>query len=211
LNRLEIGDVAERYPVVILAAGASRRMGRPKALLDFGSRCCLERLVDACRRSGQGPIVVVLGSGAGAILQRLRPAPGIRVVLNADHERGQTSSVKAGLRAVSAGSEGIFLLPVDHPLVEPSDLEALAGGFAARGADTTMRIPTHRGRRGHPLLISGEHRQAILGMDDAVPLHDFVRAREKGIELVERPGPGVITGINTEHDYGRALAILRAT
>ncbi len=199
--------MAERYPVVILAAGASRRMGRPKALLEFGGRTCLDLAIGACRAAGQGPVVVVLGAGASEILARLRPVPGLQVVINQDHERGQTSSVKAGLRAVGAAAPGVFLMPVDHPLIEAADIEALAQGFSRRAAGKSMRVPTHRGRRGHPLLLAGRHRMGILAMDDAVPLHDHVRSRVAEIEPIERPGPGVISGINTETDYRRALAM----
>ncbi len=199
--------MAERYPVVVLAAGSSRRMGRPKALLDFGGRTCMDLVMDACRGAGQGPIVVVLGSGSGAILARLGRSPEIQVVVNPEPSRGQTSSVKAGLRALGGAEKGIFLMPVDHPLIEAGDFEALAKGFSRRPRGKTMRIPAHGGRRGHPLLLAGEHRMPLLGMDDVVPLHAFVRARAREVDIVERPGPGVITGINTEADYRRALEL----
>jgi len=180
-------------------------MGRPKALLDFGGRTCLDLAIGACREAGQGPIVVVLASGASDILARLRPAPDLQVVINPDHERGQTSSVKAGLRAVGAAVAGVFLMPVDHPLIAAADLDALAQGFSRRAPGKSIRVPTFRGRRGHPLLLAGGHRMGILAMDDSIPLHDRVRARAAEIEAVERPGPGVITGINTEADYRLAL------
>jgi CTP:molybdopterin cytidylyltransferase MocA len=109
-------------------------MGRPKALLDFGGRTALDLVLDAC--AGLGDPVVVLGAHPD-----LRVPRG-RIVVNSDWARGQTSSLKAGLR----GSTGDFLLfPIDYALVTADDVRAVA---SARGR---IVIPSRDMRRGHPV------------------------------------------------------------
>ena len=204
LYEREIARV-ERLPAVVMAAGSSSRMGRPKPLLPIGGRPCLERVMDAFREAGQGPIVLVLGSDPRRILAGIRLGPDTVLVLNRHWKRGQTSSVKAGMRAASPAAPGIFVMPGDHPLLMAEDVATLVKRFQARPAGKSVFIPTWKGRRGHPLLLGAGHRQAILGMDDSVPLHAHLRMRAPSVEPVEAAGPGVILGMNTAQEYREAL------
>ena len=74
---------------IILAAGASSRMGRPKALCDFDGRTCIELVLDACRQASLAPPIVVLGFQAATIRRRVRFG-NATVVMNESAERGQT-------------------------------------------------------------------------------------------------------------------------
>jgi molybdenum cofactor cytidylyltransferase len=196
------------YPVVILAAGASRRMGTPKPLLDFGERTCLGAVLETCRFAAS-PAIVVLGAAAERVNPVVSGRPGISVVVNADHERGQTSSVKAGLRALPRETEAFFVLPVDHPLVEAKDLAALAKAFDQRAKGMSIVLPVHEGRRGHPVLFEREHRRAILSLRDDTPLHDHVHTWSEEVVEVETANAGVVTGMNTEDEYRAVLAEYR--
>lgn len=197
----------ERLPAIVLAAGASRRMGRSKPLLRVGGRPCLERVLDAFREAGQGPLILVLGCRAREILGGIRQGRDIIPVVNGRWELGQTSSVKAGLRAAGATAPGCFVMPGDHPLLEAADVAALARRIGKPPGSRGIFVPSWRGRRGHPLLLGAEHRLAILGMDDAVPLHTYLRMRSADRIEVPAGGPGVLSGMNnaTEH-----MAALRA-
>lgn len=184
-------------------------MGRPKPLLDFDGRLCLEVVLDACREGGVTEAIVVLGPGADPLRERIAARAGTLCVVNDRPERGQTSSVKIGLGAVAAGAAGFFILPADHPLIVGADLAILLDRFGARPAGGTILIPAHRGRRGHPVLMAAAHREAILALPDGVPLRDYIRARETEVEIVPAQGAGVVTGINTEDEYRAALAEFR--
>jgi molybdenum cofactor cytidylyltransferase len=201
--------VARAYPVIVLAAGASSRMGSPKPLLDFDGVACLQLVLDACRDGGAQETIVVLGADADRVGGNLDPRPDLRLVVNGRPERGQTSSVKAGLEAVSPGSPGFFILPADHPLIEGPDLAILQARSEASPAGTSIWIPAFRGRRGHPVLFAASHREAILALEDRTPLRDYVRGREPAVEIVTAGNSGVVTGINTRAEYEAALAEMR--
>jgi len=192
--------------VIVLAAGASSRMGRPKALLDFGGRSCLEVVLDACRGGSADDVVVVLGPDSPKVKEILRSRPGVRVVVNERPARGQTSSVKAGIAALPTRVTGFFVLPADHPLIEGADLAILMERFGERKDGKTIVIPAFEGRRGHPVLISASHREAILALADETPLRDYIHARESEVEIVPSAHSGVVTGMNTEKEYRAILA-----
>ena len=105
---------------IILAAGASVRMGRTKALLDFDGRTCLEIALEACH--GLATPVVVLGSNRDEIFRQISLSS-VRIALNENPESGQTASLKAGLRAVEPGP--FLVYPVDYPLLVAADVGAV--------------------------------------------------------------------------------------
>src|ERR1019366_3300250 len=107
---------------IILAAGESRRMGFPKALLRYRDETFLDTLIGLFAARCQ-PVIVVLGAHSDRIRERtLRPAT---FAINADYQRGQTSSMQCGLRAVPADADSVLFTLVDHPAVAPATLDAL--------------------------------------------------------------------------------------
>jgi len=197
------------FPVVVLAAGASARMGRSKPLLDFDGRTAIDLVLDACRDGGAGEAIVVLGSGADRIRDAIAAREGVRIVVNDRPERGQTSSARAGVEAVSAAADGFFILPVDHPLIEGQDLAILTERFGRRRPGASILVPVFEGRRGHPLLLAASHREALGALADDRPLREFVRGLESEVELIPAANAGVVMGMNTEEEYRAALVEYR--
>ena len=137
---------------IILSAGASSRMGRPKALLHYREATFLEHLLHVTRHPRVGLTRVVLGAGAEEIRTIAKLDPSV-VVLNPGWEQGQLSSICAGLRSLAEiETDGILLCPVDHPLVT----ERLIGDLIRRFYENEKAIvlPTYKGRRGHPVIFS---------------------------------------------------------
>jgi CTP:molybdopterin cytidylyltransferase MocA len=184
-------------------------MGRPKPLLDFDGRTCLDLVLDALREAGCAPLVAVLGAEADRVRAGCRLGPDVTIVVNPAPERGQTSSVKAGLAAVPRDAAAIFVHPADHPLLEAETVRAIASRFREAAPGWTLAVPVHGGRRGHPLLMAAAHGAGVLKLPDGAPLHDYVRAREAELLLVPVEGAGAVTGMNTEEEYQAALAAYR--
>ncbi len=186
---------------LILAAGESRRMGRPKALLDFDGTSCLEMVLEICRRSRALPPLVVLGFSADKVRPVL-PA-GTQVVVNADYARGQISSLKAGLEAVPADSDGFLLFPVDFPLVAPETVNALID------SEGMIAIPTYGESRGHPARFHGSLVKEFLALTDDQPAHVVVRKDPSRVVELAVEDPAVVMKMNTPEEYEFCLAAYR--
>src|ERR1700758_4628968 len=118
---------------VILSGGASRRMGSPKALLDYQGRPFLQHLLDVSHHPRVGVRRVVLGVHAEPISKAIQLSPD-EVVINADWEKGQLSSIQAALRSLPAGTDGILLCLIDHPLISSALVDGLIAQFYATRA-----------------------------------------------------------------------------
>jgi molybdenum cofactor cytidylyltransferase len=136
---------------VILSGGASQRMGSPKALLPYQGRPFLEHLLDVTRHPKISVRRVVLGVHAEPIAKAIH-LPADEVVINADWERGQLSSIQAGLKSLPAGLDGILLCLVDHPLISANLVADLIAAFYTSQAPIV--VPVFEGRRGHPVIFS---------------------------------------------------------
>jgi len=193
---------------VVLAAGEGRRMGRrPKALLSVDGVSFLARCVSRLRRLGISAVVAVLGHEAARVAAEAGlPATGAaRLVVNDRHQEGMLGSVQLGLaEAERLGAEAVLLHPVDHPLVEPSTVDAVV---AALVSGARIAIPAYRNRRGPP---GGFAASCWPGIRDA-PADRGARSvlADHPHWVTHVPGcPGCVAGVNTPEDYARLLAPL---
>ncbi len=117
--------------VVVLAAGASRRLGRPKQRLPYKGQTLLRYVVGQALAAGVGPVVVVLGAGAPKIAPDLAGLP-VQVVVNRRWREGMASSIRTGVRAVMRSfpqAAALILMLADQPLISSSLLRRLAEAF----------------------------------------------------------------------------------
>lgn len=155
---------------VILSAGASSRMGRPKALLPYREGTFLEHLIDVTRHPRIGVTRIVLGAGAEAIRSAAKLDPSL-VVVNSEWDKGQLSSICAGIRSLEGtATDGMVLCPVDHPLVSARLVGDLVERFYAESK--AIVLPTYDGGRGHPVIFSSGLYADLL----AAPLDKGARA-----------------------------------
>jgi molybdenum cofactor cytidylyltransferase len=156
---IEAGGARPFLSAVILAAGASTRMGRPKQLLPLGDRVLLQRIVDEVAGSCADEIILVLGHAAAEIRRRItlpeveRPC---RVVVNDDHERGQSGSLRLGLGAADPRAVAAVILLGDQPGVTCTLIDRVASAFLAAGVPAARPVydGKDRGRiPGHPVFL----------------------------------------------------------
>ena len=162
---------------LLLAAGASERMGRPKPLVPWGEKPLVAHQLAEIQKSRLSECVVVLGRQAEAIEPWVRPGmrPGWKAhaIVNPRPEEGRSSSIRTGLKALGAPPDAILIASVDQPL--RSDLiDALLAAAdeewtrpAEGAARRTIVLPTFRGRRGHPPLFHGALFGELLGVSEA--------------------------------------------
>lgn len=197
-----------RIVPVILPAGASMRMGGPKALCDFYGRSCLQLAIDACRDARLAAPIVVLGFWANQIKARVR-LDGTTVRINDRAHRGQTSSLKVGLRALPEDSEAFLLYPVDFPLLTAVDIQPLLAAWRRRRRRERIFIPSFDSRRGHPVLFDAALRHAFLRLDDDSPARAVLDVRAAEISYIDHDTPSVLTDMDTPDDYQRCLTEFR--
>jgi molybdenum cofactor cytidylyltransferase len=186
---------------LILAAGESRRMGSPKALLDIGGQTFLDHLV-ASFSGVCAPVIVVLGHGAEEVRAGLRAADKAVFVVNADYRLGQFSSMQCGLRAVPADARGVIFSLVDHPTVRPSTLARLAATTAP------LAVPRLNGRRGHPVFFSRPLLAEFLALPPDANARIVLDRHAAEIEYVDVDDPGVLQDIDDPEAYRRLVASL---
>jgi molybdenum cofactor cytidylyltransferase len=141
--------VAPTRAGVIVAAGASERMGRPKALLPWRGSTLVEYAVQQARLAGVHQLVVVLGPATRDLRLDALSA------FNPDPETGRSTSIRLGAQRLPDDVAGVLVQSVDQPV----PAEVVSALFAAVEAGACVAIPTFGGRRGHPVCLSG----ALLG------------------------------------------------
>ncbi len=188
--------------VAILAAGESRRMGTPKALLPYRGKTFVEHLLEVTRHPRVGVARVVLGAGADELREQLRLAPET-IVVNPDWPKGQLSSIQAAIRSFSeGGTEGLILCPVDHPLVSAALVGQLIEAFDASGK--LIVLPTYRGRRGHPVIFRAALYAELLAAAPEVGARQVVWAHAADIAEIPTEEEGVVLNLNDPETLKRA-------
>jgi CTP:molybdopterin cytidylyltransferase MocA len=194
---LDAGSVV----AVVLAAGASSRMGRPKALLDFDGTPCLARVLAACRDGGAAGIVLVT-SPAGAAVRAL--GAGTIEALNEHPERGMLSSIQAGLAKLPVAA-GFLIFPVDFPLVPAGEVQRLIEAFHRRAPGQRIFIPSYARRRGHPVLVDAALAPEFLALPSDSTARVVISAHEQEIAYVAAADDRVLMDMDTPEDYQRCL------
>jgi molybdenum cofactor cytidylyltransferase len=196
---------------LILAAGASRRMGRPKSLLPIGRDCFASRLVLTFARAGIDRIVVVGAAEAGVIRSMLHDAGlAADVVVNPRPDDGQLSSLRIGLAALAPHEPGaIAVSPVDVPLVAADTVRALVRAW--RESHAPVVRPVHGGRHGHPVIFDRSVFGELERADLAVGAKAVVRAHATEAVDVAVDDEGAFLDIDTPEDYARLIGSASGT
>lgn len=188
------------FGAIVLAAGASARLGSPKALALVGGAPAVTRVCRVLNDADIEDVAVVIGAHAERIAPEIPPPA--RIVQNASWERGRSSSIKAGIRALPSGMP-LLVWPVDHPAVRTATIRRLMG---AKG---WIRVPTFQGRRGHPVVFDPVLRDELLLLGDDEPLHHVVHRHAGDVAEAAVPDPAVLWNIDTPDDLKKMDDVLR--
>lgn len=196
---------------VILAAGRSKRMGVPKALLDAGGTTFVNRLAKTLSQGGCVPVLVVVPSSGGRVAEEVARGPG-RAVVNPGGRGGQIGSLRVALtrlRDLDRSPGAVVFTPVDNPAVAPDTICALA--HAWRHATAAVVVPVHRGIRGHPVLADMSIADEFFQDGLADGARTVVRQDSARVLELPVPDPAVADDLDTRERYRARFPFPRPT
>jgi len=198
-------------PAIVLAAGRSSRMGRAKAMLPVGGGdTFLTRIVRTFREAGVDDVIVVVGHEADAIARAFSESGlAARFVVNRAYDRGQLSSLIAGLNAIDRpGVAAALVTLVDVPLVSAATVRAVVDRY--RASRVPVVRPTSGSRHGHPLLIDRALFDLLRRADPEEGAKPVVRAHASAAGDLAIADEGAFTDIDTMEEYQRAISRRRS-
>ena len=182
-----IWSMAKPCPAVILAAGASQRLGEPKSLVAVGDTTLVGLAYQKLVKAGCSPIIIVTRSELS--VQIMQATLGSIVLVNPDPEEGRTGSIQCGILSL-AGDKGrmprrLIIAPVDRPGWKIEHVKSLL-------LEERSSTLASNGRRGHPLLLDAEAIQSVLAAPAQSPLRELVSFDEVVVD-------GPLLGLNIDH------------
>jgi molybdenum cofactor cytidylyltransferase len=196
-----------RVGAIILAAGKSTRMGEPKQLLLLGERTVLEQTLENVRCSGVDEIVLVLGSYAETVRQRLPPSAftGAKLVVNQNYCQGMASSLREGLAALKPNVDASLIVLADQPFTRPETLRRIVDQYIH--SDAQIVIPSYRGFRGNPVLLDRSVFAEVMALEGDIGCRAVFGSHLEGIVKVEVEDIGVLLDIDSKDDYEQVQRI----
>lgn len=185
---------------LVLGAGGSSRLGRPKQLLPFGDGTLLDHTLGTARACNFDQLVVPIGGAAGEVRERV-DFTGAEVVVNEAYGSGCSSSIAAALDAVDPRCEVLVLMLGDQPGVTPATVQALLDG---RG-DAPLAVCRYDDGRGHPLAFDRSVFSQLANLHGDKGVWRLLDQRAADVVEVTIPGP-IPLDVDTPQDYEAVLA-----
>ena len=187
---------------MILAAGESKRMGKPKLLLPFGEKTIIERVIDSVIQSKLDDVLVVLGAHREKIEKKIKDFS-IKIVVNPDFKNDMLSSVQCGFRALPEDVEASLVILGDQPEISSALINKIVEAY--KKSKKGIVLPVFRKNRGHPVLIDMKYQGEIEDLNPDLGLRNLVYKHAEDILEVEVITPSILQDIDTIEDYNREL------
>ncbi len=183
---------------VVLAAGASKRMGKPKPLLRFKDRTFLEQIIAVLKLSDADRITVVLGADADAIRETV-DLSGVNVVINKDFQRGQLSSLIAAIKTTPPQTQAILVCLADMPFITAEVVDEIISKF--KETNVPIIVPVFNKIRGHPTLFARSLFDELLNAPQEQGARFVLYSNEQRILELQTSQSGILIRIDSPDDY----------
>lgn len=183
---------------IILAAGESKRMGKPKLLLPFGDKTILETVVTNVVQSKADEVLVVLGADPKKTEEKIKDLP-VTITVNPHYKKGMLSSVQWGFNAIPKNIRGVLVCLGDQPSIPPSIMDKVIEAF--KNSRKGIVVPAFKKNRGHPVLIDVKYRKEIEDLSSDVGLRGIVYNHPGDTLEVEVDTPSILRDIDNPNDY----------
>lgn len=188
--------------VILLAAGESKRMGKPKLLMPLGKATILEQTIDNFLASKVNEVIVVLGYRAEEMMKKIAIKP-IKIAINPAYHQGMSTSIVKGLSLVDDRAQAVMLALADQPFVKSQIINRLIEEFLSHNKG--IAIPVCHRRRGHPVIFAIKYKEELLGLTGDVGGRQIIRRHPNDILEVAINSESIITDIDTISDYQSIL------
>jgi molybdenum cofactor cytidylyltransferase len=191
--------------IVLLAAGNSSRLGRPKQLLQYGNQTLLRHCLRIANEAEASPVVLVLGAQAETIKKEISGIEA-HVVVNDDWEEGMASSIRSGIKKlgeISSSAEGVVLMVCDQPYVTSTLLNNLLTAHQKSGKQIVACA--YAGTFGPPALFHKSLFPELLQLNGDVGARNVIKQHADAVEVI--PFPEGTFDVDTEADYEKIKGV----
>ena len=183
---------------IILAAGESKRMGKPKLLLPLEQGTVLEQTIDNFLNSKVDEVIVVVGNRAEEMTNLIANRP-VVVAVNPVYRHGMSTSIVAGLSFISDETQAVMLALADQPFVDTQTINHIIEAF--RTHNKGIAIPVYQGRRGHPVIFAIKYKEKLLRLKGDIGGREIIDQHPSDILEVPVNCEGICIDIDTVDSY----------
>ena len=187
---------------ILLAAGESRRMGKPKQLMPFGKSTILEQAIDNLLSSKINEVIVVLGHRAEDMIKAIATRP-VKIAINPVYHQGMSTSIVTGLNLIDDRTQAVMLVLADQPLVDSKIINRLIEEFCKHNKG--IIVPVYQGRKGHPVIFSIKYKKELLGLTGDTGGKQIINQHPDDILKVAVGSESINIDIDTMNDYQSLL------
>jgi molybdenum cofactor cytidylyltransferase len=187
--------------LLILSAGESTRMGSPKALLKIGKETFAECIARKANEAGIDSIYLITGADHESIVQHL--SQDFQIIRNENYQRGQISSLQAGIRQVPDHTQAVMVWPVDQPLIQEETVRILLATY--QRTSRVLTIPVYQLHRGHPVIYSKQAMKTAISLGPEQTGKDLQSLFLTQTHVVEVDDPAILIDIDTPEDYSEHI------
>lgn len=189
---------------ILLMAGLSSRLGFPKALLPYGDRVLIERILEQALASRLSRVTLVLGCQAPRIRSAIRSLardPRLEILVNRRYDQGLSSSIRAGLRVLDPSSRGVMFIAGDQPLLKTAAMDRLILAF--RRQQSPIVVPLYGNRPGNPVIFGRELLPELMALRGDTGGREIIKRNPEQVLKVPIRPRYIGWDVDTWDDYDR--------